>query len=125
MTRPMHMPNALCKTALQSKRAQHLCRTNVCVTNLSRTKRPMQHHVAPHRRCRFFRTCPTCRTSPLQGVEQTCASQSLVELFLAGMLRMSAARATANNANSVNNSSTATNAKNSKSSSTAKMCKEC
>ena len=54
MTRPMHMPNALCKTALQSKRAQHLRRTNVCVTNLSRTKRPMQHHVAPHRRCRFF-----------------------------------------------------------------------
>ena len=43
--------------------------------NMSRTKRPMYHHVAPHRRCRLFvhasRETPDvtpCRTSPPQGV---------------------------------------------------------
>ena len=42
---------------------------------MSRTERPMEHHVAPHRRCRFFvhvwRETPDvtpCHTSPPQGV---------------------------------------------------------
>ena len=42
---------------------------------MSRTKRPMQHHVAPHRRCRVFahvsrepHDVAPCRTSPPRGV---------------------------------------------------------
>ena len=42
---------------------------------MSRKKRPIQHHVAPHRRCRLFVhvSCETpdatpCHTSPPQGV---------------------------------------------------------
>ena len=48
---------------------------HVC-SKVSRTKPPMQHHVAPHRRCRFFRTClvrnARCnRVTPHRRREQT------------------------------------------------------
>ena len=39
----------------------------------SRTKRPMQHHVAPHHRCRFVRTC-LARNAPCNTISHLTAA---------------------------------------------------